>query len=736
MSLEQPGGEDPAAASGISLERAFYPVYERLFDENSEFVDDVETKLAQARMNSNVEMYLARSLAIGLLAGFALWVMGAFVGWLLVQFVFGDVIIGIPLPDSLSLVFDIIQVPLILLITGLFFGAIGFGIGFGAMLGIPYMRASGREREINKLLPETIAFMYALSVGGMNQLEIVRATARAEDTYGEVSQEFQSIVLETEYFDTDYRTAVRNQALETPSDPFSQFLTDMLSILDSGGDMQGFLEDQKDKHIRTAKQEQERQLDTLELFGEMYMTLSLFPLLLIILLVIMGMMGSGSNTFMLMAAVYGLIPVIGGAFLVLVSTVTEDSIGDGYIRPDEGEDFTVEEGISVLDTELVEEYTGEYEIFDQVKARDGRYELAKIFKQPHVFFKDHPPLVLTVTLPLTLVVFLAAFATGNLPLSLGAIQDNVLYGTFIWIYAPLYLNGIPLSVFHHWNVRSRNAVMGNLSENLRKLASANDTGMTLLESLKVVSDTSSGRLSDEFEEMYAKVNYGTNLKDALREFNNKYHIPRLARTIKLVSEAQETSSHIEDVLTTAATSSENQDDIERERKSRSLMQVVIIIMTYVTLLAVMALLQVQFLDSMAGLAGGESGGGGGGGASSSSFGASIDTELLSMLFFHAVTIQALISALVAGYIRNVDIISGVKYSIPLATVALVVWIMVESITGGNGGGEEEAEALLLLALSTGPAAHVLRGKLAEVRTRVRNRVGSYRSGDQPTDRSG
>jgi flagellar protein FlaJ len=107
------------------------------------------------------------------------------------------------------------------------------------------------------------------------------------------------------------------------------------------------------------------------------------------------------------------------------------------------------------------------------------------------------------------------------------------------------------------------------------------------------------------------------------------------------------------------------------------MQVVIIIMTYLTLLAVMAILKTQFLDVMSGLteqAG--SGGGGGGAAGGTSFGASIDTNLLSVLFFHAVTLQAILSGFISGYIRDADILSGVKFVIILQTIALGVWVVV------------------------------------------------------------
>jgi flagellar protein FlaJ len=284
-------------------------------------------------------------------------------------------------------------------------------------------------------------------------------------------------------------------------------------------------------------------------------------------------------------------------------------------------------------------------------------------------------LVLWLTVPLSILAIVAAIVIGWAPLSLDGMIAIPVRSTFFWVYVPMYINFIPLMIFYEWNQRSRKAIIGKLSENLRKLASANDTGMTLLESVKVVSETSSGKLSDEFETIHAKVNYGTSLKDALREFNNKYNVPRLARTVKLIAEAQEASSQIQDVLSTAAQASENQDDIERERKSRTRMQTVIILMTYLTLLGVMALLKTQFLDVMSGLATQASG------SSSSSapgggFGGSVDTELLSMLFFHAVTLQALLSSFIAGYIREVKLVAGVKFAVVLSTIALVVWIAV------------------------------------------------------------
>ncbi|GAB3416364.1 type II secretion system F family protein [Haloparvum alkalitolerans] len=671
------GGDD--ADSGV-LADAFYPLFQLLFDPDGDFVADVETKLTQARMADTVELYISRALGVGLLVGLLLWVVGTLFGY-------GIFAIGLITPEALSIgipapsegaaeLMRSLVMPAAVLVSGLFFGSIGFAMGFGGLLAIPYSTASSRKREIDMLLADSVSFMYALSVGGLNQLEILRAMAGAEDTYGEVSKEFRSIVNETEYFGTDYRNAIRQQSMDTPSDELSQFLTDMLSIVNSGGDMEQFLKDKKDKHMRTAKQQQEMTLETLELFGEMYMTLSLFPLLLIIILVIMSMLGN-ANDQLLYGTVYVLIPLTGVGFLVLVSTVKQDEPGDGMLRPEGGSERlqqSSKEGL--LHLGLVEGFVGRFGVFDRIKDREGTHKTKELLSAPHLFFRDNPLYTLALTVPAALVLVGVAFATGAAPVAVDQWIAEPIWSTFIWIYVPAYLTLVPLAFFHAWNERARGAITGKLSDNLRKLSSANDTGQTLLESIDTVADTSSGKLAEEFEMMYAKVNYGMSLRDAMVEFNNKYRIPRLARTIKLISEAQEASSQITDVLTTAAQASENQDDIERERKSRTRMQVAIILMTYVTLLGVMAILQTQFIDVMADLVEQGGGGGGGGGAGGMDFGGGVDPDLLSLLFFHAVTLQAILSGFISGYIRSADVISGVKFVVILITMALGVWIYV------------------------------------------------------------
>lgn len=669
--------EDPVA-------ELFYPLYLWVLGEDNGIARKLESDLAEARFTENVEMYLARSMGYGVIAGTALWMVGLLLGFVL----FGTGLIslegpllGVQVSPEMAELIDTLKVPAFIIISGVVLGAVGFFGTFGGLLAYPSMKAGEREREINKLLPDSISFMYALSVGGMNQLEILRAIANADETYGSVSEEFQSIILETEYFDTDYRSAIQKQSEETPSDHLSQFLMDMLSILDSGGDMEGFLEDKKDKHLRLAKQEQQQKLDTLELFGEMYMTLSLFPLLLIIILVAMSLLGD-SEMGMMYGVVYGLLPLLAIAFLVLVSTVKEDETGTGELSlADEAKQTRVSDNV-LHDSGLITDYQGEFDVFDEIREAEDTYNTLELLRRPHLFFRDNPMYVTVLTIPASLVIMAVAVTSGTVPTDLDGFTSNPVWPTFVYIYVPLYINFVPLAFFYEWNRYHRYSVVNDLSETLRKLASANESGQELFEAMKTVGESSDGKLAEEFEIMHAKIQYGTTINQALVEFNNKYKIPRLARTIKLISKAQEASNQITKVLTTAAQSSENQDDIARERKSNARMQVVIIIMTYLTLLAVMAILQTQFIEVMAQLVESTGGDGGNGGATEQAaggadeFGAEIDVDGLSMLFFHAVTLQAIFSGVIAGYMRDAKILSGLKYSVILMSIALIVWMFV------------------------------------------------------------
>ncbi|GAB7017976.1 type II secretion system F family protein [Halostagnicola bangensis] len=622
----------------------------------------LETKLERAGIAEAAEGYLARAGVVGFVVGFISLLLGVGLGSTLVE-------------TSTALGASVAVAG-----TGLLFGTAGAILGFGSIIVRPYARATARKREINMLLPDAVSFMYALSVGGLGHLELLEAVADAEDAYGEVAVEFQRVLRDVEYVGSDYRSAIRTQAHETPSDELSQFLLDLLSTINSGGDMERFLEEKSERHAQTAKQQQERTLDTLELVGELYMTLSLFPLLLVIVVVVMQLLPNAAVTGQLLyLTVYGLLPAIGIAFLVLISTIKRDECGDGvleFARSYRQSETTPKEGLS--DSDPAERFVGRYRIFTRITHRERAYKRWTLLAEPHAFFRERPLATLAVTIPASLLVVGGATVIGISGLPWGGSAADPIRATVVCLYVPLYLVLTPLAAFYEWNVSQRTAVLDTFSEDLRKLSSTNDTGQPLLASLRSVSQTADGRLATEFEAMHTKVAYGRRLDQALVEFANSYQLPRLARTTRLITEAQKATNHITPVLRTAATASENHDELERERRSRTRMQVAIIVMTFLTVLAVIAVLQTQFVETMSGLGTETATGSGGASGQLTNVDSSsrIDAGTLSALFFHAVTFQAILSGFICGYLRNADLLSGAKYVIALSTIALVGWAVV------------------------------------------------------------
>ncbi|MDG5761607.1 type II secretion system F family protein [Natronococcus sp. A-GB1] len=667
---------DERHPTATSIGDRFYPVYARVFDEGGRFVTRLERTLAQARIDDTVELYLSRAIGAGAVAGVCLSILGVIVGYGLFGTEFVDVggPLGTPVSNPMVLaLLEALRTPALVATTGLAFGTLGFLGGFGSLVAIPHARASARQREIDALLPDAVSFMYALSIGGLDRLEIIEAMARADDAYGEVAREFRTVHAEATALDIDYRTAIGRRARETPSDELSQFLTDLLSVVDSGGDTERFLEEKRRKHARTARQGQERTLETLELFGELYMTLSLFPLLLLIVTVVVQLLPNAAvPPEMLYLTVYALLPLIGVAFLVLISTVKHDDPGGGTLSlGTDGDRLRNGEERASSGGRPDEELAGTYAVFDRIGSREATHRALRILRRPHRFFRDNPSYTLAVTVPTALAVVAVTVASGSVPTGRAGVLERPLRTTVVYAYVPLYVVGGPLAVASEWNRRRRAAITETLSEELWKLSSANETGLTPLESIESVAETGTGKLSRELERIQAKVRYGTSLRRALVEFANAYRIPRLARTVRLIAESQAASNRISAVLRTAARTSEVHDELERERRSRTRMQVVIVIMTFLTVFAVITILETQFLDAMAGGGIATSGA-----PTDSASGGAVSPDALSVLLFHAVVLQAVISGMLCGYIRNADLTSGLKYALALATVALVGWAVV------------------------------------------------------------
>ena len=619
------------------------PQLRRWVDPSGAMADSVERAIVQANMNGTAAAYLTLAVSIAVGTGLCLAVVSAAVGY------------G---------VFDAVLAAGMAGVAGGALGGVCGGVGW---LLRPYVHAARRRREIDLLFPDAVAYAYALASGGLDQLSLLEALAGAEDAYGEVSVEFQRVVTEMRYAGIDYRSALRRRADVTPSESLATFLEDLIAVVDAGGRIGPFLREKTERSHRRYRREQEHRLETLELFGELYVTLSVFPLLLIIVLVVVATMGE-PTAGLVFVTVYAVIPLSGAGFLVLVAAVTRDEPGDGTLEtahPTADRCVRDRDGSSAGESAL-----DERELFDQIGAAKRRHRIVSALRSPQDLLWKHPHYSLLVTVPIAVGLVAVAGVSGYAPVAPAAWIERPVRTTAVWVYLPVAVVGGPLGVGIEWNRRSARGVTDRLAETLRTLAAANETGQTLVESLCTVSSGGSDPLARELRDVHAKVTHGMRLREALVEFNNAYAEPRLARTVTLIADARSASSQIAAVLTTAAKSIEIRDDLERERRSRTRMQITVIGVTYLTILGVMAVLQTQLVDAIGGIA---SGGGSASVVGSADGGVGIDPAVLSLAFFHAATVQAVVSGVVSGYLRAGELRAGIPFVLAYGAIALGVW---------------------------------------------------------------
>jgi flagellar protein FlaJ len=666
---DDPLDRDASNRIFLLFAKLFYPVYVRFVEPRSEFVTDIEQKLIKADRNKPTEIYLSGRLGFGVVLG---WFVSVFVSVFAVDWVLSDISIITLDPGLGAYIANIVSSVLIVVVLGgLLLAAFGAMGGTTALLLSQQSLKStinSRQTEIDILLSDVVAFMYCQSVGGMNRIDIIREVAKAEETYGEVSVEFARIVHYMDVFNEDPHTAISRVAQTTPSDRLAEFLNDMLSTITSGGRMDGFLESQLDVFLAETEKAQQEELDTLEMAVTMYVTFSIIPVISLIIFGFAGGLGLVGLGLLLFDA-YFVIPAIQLVAIGVAFIVFENEYGSGKLTPDTGDRFEYiqDESFNIRSAGVVERYKEDGKIFKQIYINELKSRLVSFLSNPIRFMYQDPRYTFIFSGGVASVFLVGAFLTGNISISQEMIVNESFKTTFIGVYIPFMILFAPYAIFYQLKQRKIGTITDNLTNDLSKLANTNERGITLRESILITSQDGTSKLADEFAEIYKKQEYGSPLAQAIIETNNKYQKPRLARTLRIIKSAQEISTNITEVLKTAVELSAAQDEIESERLNRTRQQVGIIAIIFVVFIATVVLMQELILQAISGT----------GALSESpllpSTGNPIPKDIISVLFYHGALLHGALAGLLSGYIQTGDLSPGVKYSVVMVTVVMVVW---------------------------------------------------------------
>lgn len=673
------------------LDRIAYGLFGDYFEDNDRF-NWVQDKLNQAGRAEDYDLYLSRILLISAAVG----VFGLLIGGLLVAVLqFAGVLpqfdTGLRYPPAIAQFLWLIRPLLFLVFVGGFFYILFTAFAFALGTYFPMYKAGTRKRRIEHTLPHAITFMYALSKGGMGTIEIMNKLAEAEGTYGSVSGEFKQMVKEMQMFSLGIPEALNRASTRTPSTQFEDFCDDLRGILESGANTTDFFKDKSEEYRQMAEQEQESFLDTLELLGEVYVTAFVAgPLFLIIITVILALMGSG-GIMQLYFIVYLILPMMNIMYFVFLNTITPD---EGHLASKlDQEDRT---SVPVEELEQRIEAVGGDERLERILEVRRADEKKEFIRHPLKMMSERPKLTFYVTIPVAILAFIVPLVLGISSLSLSYFVEAPMVNTTFLFTLPFIITIIPYTLLYELKTRRESRIMARFPDALKRLASANSIGMTLNESLEAVSENTSGEMGDQFKLIRNEIVWKNDVAYALVSFANRMRVQIVARTVKLLTEAAESTGDVENVLQVAAKDVNTQYRLKKKQAQNMMMYTVVILIAFTVYLFVIVMLDTTFLQRLsgesfsAGPGGGEDGGGGGaggggmpgGGGGMGGMGGGMSIDLSSvpvqkfrLVFFHSTVIQSIGSGLMAGQLGSNDPQKGLKYTIILLLISTTVFVV-------------------------------------------------------------
>ncbi|WP_342677806.1 type II secretion system F family protein [Methanofollis sp. UBA420] len=616
---------------------------------------NIRQDLISARMGITVRAYVQRALLISLCAGLFCGIIAFVLSGMAILPVGEGIVnlLSIPLPDvsSGTLLWYLLR------ILAFFAGVlVGGMLAYALLLRYPAVEKSNRATKINLSLHNAVSYIYAMRRGGAEVMEIFRSLSENAGIYGESALEFRQVVLDTDYFGSDVFTAIRHLARTTPSVKMKDFLENLLSVVESGGNLSAYLETQVRIFQDEARFEQKQFIATLEFVGEAYVTVFVAgPLFLVIVMVVMGLVG-GSAVTQLSLITYVLIPIGSLIMLLFVDLIS--------VREDVPERYT---RVKVLDHFKDIRVVGEEDeepLFAQMAHYDRVRGLRAFLRNPFRAFVLDPGLTFLVSFPAALVYLGAVLL--SLPAGLSAETAIALVDDHVVIALLAIL--VPYAVFYGlWNRKVRGIEAG-VPEFLSRMAGMNQVGLTLAQALVILVRTNLGVLSYEIGRINRDVAWGASVSDALVRFERRVRTPAVSRSVTLITTATRMSGNISEILTIAAKDARMSAVLREERSSAMLLYLAVIYLAFFVFIFVVVVIASQFLPVLGDVAAsaGEMEG------VLPGFGTAALLPFKRLLY-HVCLVQAVFSGLVAGKMGEGSVRAGVKHAAVMLVVALAAF---------------------------------------------------------------
>jgi flagellar protein FlaJ len=524
--------------------------------------------------------------------------------------------------------------PLIALILGF----VAYKLTKYSILSYPFFIANRRKSEIELYLPHAISMMYSMATGGIPIQNMIRTIAESKHIFGELSREFMIILEMVDVFKKNVYDGMRFVRDTTPSPQLSSFLDNLIFILEGGGKLSEFLKRKSEELSEERERTFESFIDFLGMMAEVYISVFIvFPLFLLIVLTVMKLMGTAMFE-LYKVAVLIMLPVSTVMFVWLIRSMIP-------LPKVKLEEF--ESKYETIKANVVDEIRDSFTV-DKVKRLKKR--VLRIILHPFTENIYRIELrIVTIHIALaTLTVF--AIACRFIKFEYAVL---VAFSTFV----------LPLIFIVEMKERIMRRLEERLPDVFSELAMLNEAGLTILEGLKVLSQTEMGILTKEILTTRREIEWGVLIPRAFVRFGIRVKSEILSKIVPVVVKALETAPTIKDAFYIVARYADSEVSFKKRMRSSTFLYVVIIYMCIAIFLVTTYMVITNFFKPFSNV-------------STTGFGnvaVSMNIDEIKNSFFQVAMIVGILSGLVAGQIGEGNVLLGLKHSYVFAIMTYVTF---------------------------------------------------------------
>jgi len=487
---------------------------------------------------------------------------------------------------------------------------------------IPIYYIKKRARNIDLVLPYATNFISSMAVAGVSPAEIFQSLSSI-DVYGEIQKEAKRIAKDIMVMGTDSITALKNAIEISPSKKFRAFIQGMIGTIQSGSDLHIYLSTFAEKYMQDDLLERKKDLDMLSVIGEVFVTSVIaFPIFLVIILTVMGFFGGSMKLSMTILLFFSfvILPVAYVGFYMLVKSTSLEEIS-------------------------------------KVKSMQNNN-----FK--HRIKENRKPLFV-----LLLSVGLMALFYGIIyVLSYFGYLNPNMYFYFDSIFLGVLVVMGPVGFYKYLEAKRKKQIQERLPEFLVEIGDALSTGMTIFEAIKTAEKGHYGELKPEIKNMKMQLSWNVSIEDVFTDFAVKMKSAIIQRIVVTINKGIMMGGSMPKIFKASAGEINQVNQLEDQRKRDMSIYAIVILLCFFVFLAIIVILNrtifMSFIDLQT--------------DQMSQFGGILPMDLVDPLqlrysLYSFVFVQSIGAGILAGFMMDGRLSSGVRYSCILGIISFFVF---------------------------------------------------------------